>query len=95
MQEGNQLRQQAERLMLYRRVFGTEDGEKVLEDLQRTHHMFTPTFNAGDTSPNECFIREGERIVILRIREMKTRDPQPYIDQANQIEKEMANENTL
>jgi hypothetical protein len=50
----------------YRKVFTGPEGEKVLFDLMKNHHVLSSTFS-GQTSDRDVFLREGERNVILRI----------------------------
>jgi len=52
----------------YRMVFGSEDGETVLDDLEARFFMHAPTFVAGD--PHESAYLEGQRSVVLTILHM-------------------------
>ncbi len=52
------------RIQKYQRVFSGPEGQEVLDDLMRTHHMMGTTFD-GDTT--KTIFREGERNVVLRI----------------------------
>lgn len=55
-----------ELLLRYKRVFGSEDGKKVLYDLMKECGMLKSSFpNNGDV--NETLYREGKREVVLRI----------------------------
>lgn len=51
----------------YRRTFGSEDGQAVLEDLAKYCHVFTSSFVAGD--PHGTSVNEGMRSVFLLIME--------------------------
>ena len=48
----------------YRRVFSTEDGQKILKDLMRSCH-----YNGSSVGQDvyETYYNEGERAVVLRI----------------------------
>lgn len=48
----------------YQAVFSSAEGEKVLFDLMRTHHIIGTTFSKD---PHEMALKEGERNVVLRI----------------------------
>jgi hypothetical protein len=67
--EQNSQRKKARRVIdqtiHYQSFFATADGEKVLFDLMRTHHVIGSTFSKGD--PYETAFKEGERNVVLRI----------------------------
>ncbi len=52
------------RIQAYQSVFSGPEGELVLEDLIKTHHLLGSTFD-GDTT--KTVFREGERNVVLRI----------------------------
>jgi hypothetical protein len=55
------------RALNYQAVFKTSDGQKVLWDLMKNHHMISPTFSK-DT--HEMALKEGERNVVLRIMQI-------------------------
>ena len=48
----------------YRNVFMSPEGEKVLQDLMKVHHVKSSSF---DPNPQVAAFKEGERNVILRI----------------------------
>lgn len=54
-------------LRAYKRLFDTEDGKMVLEDLQNAHHIFKPMVGPGPVDPMHLAMCEGARNVILRI----------------------------
>ena len=56
---------------LYLRVFNTDDGELVLQDLMNRCHFYTPTTNTFD---------EGQRSVIMSIQNRLSNLPQPEGD---------------
>ena len=52
---------------VYKRAFETEDGEKVLEHLESRFHLTTSTFSSD---PTETAYREGQRTVVLFLKNM-------------------------
>ena len=54
-------------IVAYQRLFDSEDGKTVLQDLCKSCHVFNSTF---DKDPYETHFNEGARSVVLRI--MKT-----------------------
>lgn len=57
-------RRPVDRAISYQAVFSSSEGEKVLHDLMRTHHMTASTFCKD---PYDSAFKEGERAVVLRI----------------------------
>ena len=55
---------------IYKRVFDTDDGHKVIEDLSRRFYVETSTFMDGD----ETIFNEGQRATVLFIKNM-IKDP--------------------
>ncbi len=51
----------------YKLTFGSESGEKVLEDLLKRFHYHTSTFSKD---PNETMFLEGQRSVILFLQNL-------------------------
>jgi len=51
----------------YQLVFNSEDGHKVLEDLQKRFHIHGTVFS---TEPTDTAYREGQRTVVLFIQSM-------------------------
>jgi len=70
------VRQPEDTIDLYKLVFDTEDGDKVLEDLGLRFCEQSSTFS---TDPCETAYREGQRTVVLFIRSM-LRDKQTEED---------------
>lgn len=64
--------ERAERIRAYKRVFESEDGKVVLQDLMKSCHIFTSTM---DANPTEHAYKEGERSVVLRIMRTLNIDP--------------------
>lgn len=56
-----------ERAKLYRHVFSTPEGERVLEDLIGAHFIQASTFEHADDSYALVAYREGGKNAILRI----------------------------
>jgi len=55
------------RLDLYKRVFGTEDGKKVLEDMARECGLLSCHVSGAPIDPSLVMFKEGERNSVLRI----------------------------
>jgi hypothetical protein len=51
-------------IVCYKRLFDSDDGQKVLKDLMRSCHMTSTTF---DSDPQQQAFNEGARSVVLRI----------------------------
>jgi len=64
--------ERAERIRAYKRVFESEDGKRVLQDLMKSCHVFSSTM---DANPHELAYREGERSTVLRIMRTLNIDP--------------------
>ncbi len=61
--------QQLEQLqIIYRQVFNSAEGLRVLGDLQRRYHLNATTFERGD--PHYSAFLEGQRDVVLTIMRM-------------------------
>lgn len=56
----------------YKSVFESPEGEVVLAHLCKNCHVFDPTFVQGD--PNQTFLNEGGRRVVLSILKMLNTD---------------------
>ena len=56
----------------YQAVFGTPDGELVLQHILKHGHVFETSFVRGD--PHETALREGERRLALSILRHVCRD---------------------
>lgn len=52
-------------IITYKKVFGNDDGQKVLEDLSRRCHFKTTTNVKGDS--HESAFYEGQRAAVLWI----------------------------
>jgi hypothetical protein len=60
-------RRPVDRAISYQAVFSSAEGEKVLHDLMRQHHMLGSTFCKD---PYDSAFKEGERAVVLRILQL-------------------------
>lgn len=56
-----------ERLDLYKRVFGTDDGKAVLADMARECGLLSCHIGRGQVDPSLVMFKEGERNSVLRI----------------------------
>ncbi len=54
-------------VILYKKVFGNEDGKKILEDLENAAGYHRSNFN---TDPHEMAFREGGRAFVVRIKQL-------------------------
>lgn len=72
----------------YQSVFSGPEGEKVLFDLMRTHHVIGSSFSKD---PYETAFKEGERNVILRILTIMKTDVETL---KKRIEEGLKNETT-
>lgn len=60
-----------EKIKAYRATFGSEMGQKVLKDLEKSFYYSTPTYVFDTKSPVEdTLIREGLRMSILHIHKI-------------------------
>lgn len=57
-------RRPLDRAVSYQAVFTSVEGEKVLNDLMKEHHIMGSTFCKD---PYDSAFKEGERAVVLRI----------------------------
>tara|TARA_R110002020_G_scaffold24190_7_gene79751 strand:+ start:1938 stop:2168 length:231 start_codon:yes stop_codon:yes gene_type:complete len=57
---------------MYRRVFETEDGQKVIEDLKTRCWFYAPIHTPGDT--HETAYRDGQRSIVLSLISMLKED---------------------
>jgi hypothetical protein len=57
---------------MYRRVFDTEDGQKVIDDLKARFWFHAPVHAPGDT--HETAYRDGQRSIVLSLIAMLQED---------------------
>ena len=62
------------KLKFYKAFFKSKQGQRVLWDLMKTHHVLGSCFVKGDR--DEYLVREGERNVVLRILSLLQVDPE-------------------
>ena len=54
-----------DRIAAYKRLFATDDGKQVLEDLKARFHIETMTFVENNRALS--FVHEGQRSVVLYV----------------------------
>jgi hypothetical protein len=74
-------------LSCYKRVFGTDDGKRVLNDLIKQYYLMVPTFGRVFNS-ELMLVREGQRSVILSILRSVNIDVSKLRDRMEQITKD-------
>jgi hypothetical protein len=70
------VRRAAARVRAYKEVFSTELGKKVLHDLMRVHGVM----RAHPADPQAMALKEGERLVVLRILKLMETDPSQFLE---------------
>lgn len=60
----------------YYRLFNSDDGKLVLNDLKAYCHADTPTVRTQGQQPYDIFLCEGARTVFLRIQNLMRKDTQ-------------------
>jgi len=78
----------------YQKVFNGEDGEIVLEDLQKRYFIHNPVYFPG-CSGEDLAHRDGLRTVVLHIQRMLTKDIKETIKQVEIINKEAEEEHKI
>lgn len=68
----NKFKEKRDMVKRYKRVFGSEDGKKVLHDLMKICNVMHSTLNAD---PLIMAHNEGERSIVLRILRTIQTDP--------------------
>tara|TARA_B110000858_G_scaffold165221_1_gene191762 strand:+ start:2255 stop:2488 length:234 start_codon:yes stop_codon:yes gene_type:complete len=63
---------EADRIEAYKRVFATDEGKQVLEDLKSRFHIETMTF--VDNNRELSFVHEGQRSVVLYVLHLLKED---------------------
>lgn len=66
---------------LYKSVFNSPSGKKVLHDLMLNNFVFTSTFSPDS---NLVKLREGQRNAVLRIMTIIEMDPDKFIEIVNE-----------
>lgn len=81
-------RKPIDNIIAYQAFFSSQDGEKVLFDLMKNHHMMGSTFCKD---PYDSAFKEGERAVVLRILSLLKMDVEIL---AKRIEAGLKNDET-
>jgi len=71
----------------YKRVFGTEQGQRVLNDLIASHYVMGSTYGRGENAAMDLAFREGQRQVVLRIMTIMKYDPEQVANQIKESDK--------
>lgn len=66
----------ANRVHAYQKVFTSPEGERVLHDMMKAHGML----QSHPANPQEMALKEGERLVILRILALLKTDPKKLLE---------------
>lgn len=66
----------AARIRAYQKVFGSTLGQKVLHDMMRAHGML----QSHPADPQQMALKEGERLVILRILQLMKTNPRQLLE---------------
>ena len=66
----------------YKMVFSSNEGQIVLDDLQKRCHLFTPVFSGENT--HETAFKDGQRNVALFISNMLSDNPAPTQETTNE-----------
>ena len=74
---------------LYKRLFNSEDGSRVLQDLMVSHYM---TGNTMSADPYVTAFNEGQRNVVLRLLKLVKEDVGAIEKRISDVEKEYYNE---
>ena len=74
---------------LYKRLFSSEDGNRVLQDLMVSHYMMGNTMSAD---PYVTAFNEGQRNVVLRLLKLVKEDVGAIEKRISDVEKEYYNE---
>ena len=67
----------------YVRIFNTEDGKKVLDDLKENAYYNQPTFVNNDI--HTTLICEGQRMLLLHILTMADKNLKLFKEDSNEI----------
>ncbi len=65
---------------LYQKVFSGPDGSAVLYDLMNAHGMLT----SHSSETNKMLLKEGERLVVLRILSILKTSPQQLLERIDE-----------
>lgn len=79
------VRKSVQKLNMYQRVFSGPEGQAVLYDMMKTHGMLSP----HPADPHQMALKEGERLVVLRILTILKTDPKQVLERIEQHEAEL------
>ena len=65
-----------DRIETYKRLFATDDGKQVLEDLKARFHIETMTFVENNRALS--FVHEGQRSVVLYVLHLIKEEKQQH-----------------
>lgn len=85
------LKKKHAKIIDYKKVFGSPEGERVLMDLMDEHFMLRTTSDTDQIKQNE---NEGERKVILRLFKILKVSPQQMAKLIEEIEKDVGSTST-
>jgi hypothetical protein len=63
-------------MMDYKRVFGSEQGRRVLSDLIANHFVMNSTYSRGPQAELDMAFKEGQRQVVMRLMTIMKYDPE-------------------
>jgi len=73
------------RIQRYRNVFESADGRWVLNDMMAAHGMLQP----HPSDPQKMALKEGERLVVLRIMTILKQNPELLRERMEEYEKSL------
>lgn len=73
---------------IYKEVFASEDGKRVLHELMDKFYITKPTIRKGD-SEMDYFVREGMRQVVLYIMSNVNYDIEKYLQNIEKYKTEI------
>lgn len=78
---------------LYKKVFGDDDGKKILHELADKFYVTKPTIRKGDNQ-EDFLIREGMRQVVLYIMTQTEYDIEEYLKNMKTYKMEIQHDRT-
>lgn len=67
-------KKQVQKILDYKKTFGSETGKRVLHDLMESNYVLSPTWSSSAT-PQDLAYREGARAMVLKILTILEVDP--------------------
>lgn len=77
---------------LYKEIFSSEDGKRVLHDLCNRFYLTSPTIRKGE-SQQDYLVREGMRQVVLYILSNTNYDIDKYLRERETYKMEIEHDN--